>query len=129
MRALKTLLVLSVAGALMVSPATAQTLKKGTMSGTIQTKSATVPATMSGTVFTTSATGFFIVTQWCSEFTAGSLVAGSVALLRTGNAVSGNERCTSYVPGIALPQSTAVMFTNPGSSAQTVTITGVLSPN
>ena len=129
MRALKTLLVLSVAGALVVRPATAQTLKRGTLSGTIETHSATVPAGGTATVFTTSATGFFIVTQWCSEFTAGSLVAGSVALLRMGNAVAGNERCTSYVLGIALPQGTAVMFTNPGLSAQTVTITGVLSPN
>ena len=129
MRALKTLLMLSVAGALVVSPATAQTLKKGTMSGTIETHSVTVPGSGSATVFTTPATGFFIATQWCSDFTAGSLVAGSVVLLRMGNAVSGNERCTSYVPGIALPQGTNVVFANLGTSPQTVTITGVLSPN
>jgi hypothetical protein len=75
MRVVKALLMLSVAGAFVARPAGAQSFKKGALSAIMQTESAIVPASSSGTVFTTPASGFFIVTQLCSDFTASTLVA------------------------------------------------------
>jgi hypothetical protein len=129
MRASAMLRTAAVAVVLLATSAAAQRLTKGVLSGTVQSHGVTVLATSTGTVFTTPATGFIIVTQWCSDFTAGTLAAGTLELPRTGNAAAGNERCTSYVPGVVLPPSTAVTFMNPGSSSQAVTVTGVLSSN
>ena len=131
MRAMKLILVLPFVVALSVTSARAQSFKKGNLSGVIQSFSATVAAGGSATVMTTPASGFFIMTQWCSDFSSGTLSASGLgALPRDGSGTpSGtvSERCTSYSPGIALPASSTVSYANPGVSPQTIAITGVLS--
>ena len=115
--------VLSVA-ALMSAPSLAQSVKKGTLSGTIVTQGATIPADSSMAVFTAPAEGegVFVVTQVCSSAQAVSISGSAIGPL----AVPGGA-CQSFTPGLALLPSEVLTCTTTSGSPQECMVTGLFS--
>jgi len=109
------------------SPASAQTVSKGQLSGTVKGGSAVLPPSGSAGVYTTPASteGFFILTQACSAN------GGCIAL--NGSTVgriplAGGDTCMTFSPGIALPAAEILTATESCSQPNYyVTVTGVLS--
>ena len=65
---------------LLCSTAQAQTVGKSTLSGSIISGGATALANSTATILTTSATGFFILTQACGDFSQTQVTFGTVRL-------------------------------------------------
>ena len=114
---------LSVA-ALVSAPVLAQSVKKGTLSGTIVTHGVTIPAGGSMTVVTAPADGegVFVVTQVCSSAQSVSLSGSVIGPL----AVPGGA-CQSFTPGLALLPSEVLTCTNPSGGSQECMVTGLYS--
>jgi hypothetical protein len=110
--------------ALMGAPALAQSVKKGTLSGTIATQGVTIPADSSTAVLTAPADGdgVFVVTQICSSAQSVSLSGSAMGPL----AVAGGA-CQSFTPGLALLPSEALTCANSSGSPQECMVTGLLS--
>ena len=115
--------VLSVA-VLMSAPAKAQSVKKGTLSGTVATQGVTVPADSSAAVFTAPADGegFFIVTQVCSSAQSVTLSGSAMGPVAVAGGI-----CESFHPGLALQPSEVLTCTNTSGSSQECMVTGLLS--
>ena len=109
----------------------AQKLTKGTLSGTVVTATATAPNQGAQvTVFTTPGTGQFVLTQLCvfrgqNEDTLSGGTLGGIARSLGDN----SGLCTTYTPGLAIPQNEDLNFQDTRNDAEDsiVTITGVLS--
>ncbi len=104
----------------------AQTVKKGTLTGKILTRSVNVPDLGSAAVFTTDveAKGAFwlILTQVCVEDEGDLTFDGNTM----GQIVLDNE-CTTFEPGLAIPRGETLTFTETGNQgAQGAMITGIL---
>jgi hypothetical protein len=111
-----------------VNDAGAQSMKKGTLSGTVMSGYVTLAATSSAMVFTTPASGFFILTQACPTFGMGQarLVGNTVGDLPTP--VPSVSNCVEFVPGLALPANEVLTCHNlTGSGGIPCAVTGVLS--
>ena len=112
--------------ALSGSVAEAQTIKKGTISGVILTRSVNVPQNASTDVFTTDADVkgalWLILTQVCvedaDELTLGGNTMGQIVL---------DDQCTTFEPGLAIPRGETLTFTETANQgAQGAMITGIL---
>ena len=104
----------------------AQTIKKGTISGVILTRSVNVPDLASADVFTTDAAVkgalWLILTQVCVEDEGDLTFDGS----SMGQIVLDNQ-CTTFEPGLAIPRGETLTFTETaGNGAQGAMITGIL---
>ena len=121
----------------LASPASAQKVSKGGVSGKLQTYRAIVgPAPTSPVTLLTTPTkkgGFFILTQACANNENGFILdSGTPALTivsaSTGAPFRGNGRCVTYSPGLAIPPSTAITCNNQDTENGTsCSVTGVLS--
>lgn len=117
--------VLLLAAALQSNPAEGQEVRRSAVSGTLMSASATIPQMGQAVVFTTPGEGYFILTQFCSPIAGG---AGLNPLRgNTFGTIVSMGFCTSYVPGIALPQGEELICTNTAPFAAPCMITGVLS--
>jgi hypothetical protein len=106
------------------TPAMAQVIKKGTLSGKIVSAAVEVAPTTAATVYTTPATGFFILTQVCVQDRSEMAVRGATL----GPLVT-DDRCTTYTPGVALPRNEVITCANNDATPTgACSITGVLSP-
>jgi hypothetical protein len=121
----------------LAGPALGQTVKKGTLSGTVVSASATAPS--GGTqadLLTTPATGSFLLTQLClvgapgfnnveNGHVAGSTLGRIAQVYTDGNLGS----CSTWEPGLAIPAGETLRCVQTGASAGPLacTITGVQS--
>lgn len=99
----------------------------GSLSGEIVSASATMA--LSGpavTVLTTPSTGSFILTQFC-QIPGTAVLSGSSFGTIVGSGGGSEATCTSYSPGLALPQDEELVAYANGQAGH-VTITGVLQP-
>ncbi len=104
----------------------AQTVKKGTLTGKILTRSVNVPDSASADVFTTDADVkgalWLILTQVCVEDEGELTLDGNTM----GQIVLDNQ-CTTFEPGLAIPRGETLTFTETaGNGAQGAMITGIL---
>lgn len=124
------IIVLQLAVVFFSRDAEAQTVTKSTLSGTLMSASATLTAPGPVTVFTTPEAGFFVLTQFCSNVGSGLTFRGSTfgIIFSVPGAAGPLPPCTTYEPGIALPQAEtltcSVDFAFPGMFCM---ISGVLS--
>ena len=112
------------------SPARAQKLAKGGLSGVVTSTSTAIPANGSATLFSTppDGEGFFVLTQVCSREPFCVELNGSTF----GRIPTGSDGCTTYDPGIALPPGEILTATHRPTAisctiAPPVMITGVLT--
>jgi hypothetical protein len=120
------IIVLQLAVVFFSGDAEAQTVTKSTLSGTLMSASATLTAPGPVAVFTTPEAGFFVLTEFCSNVGMGLTFSGSTFGIIV--IAAGSSPCTTYVPGIALPQAETLTcsgaFPFPGAACM---ISGVLS--
>ena len=112
--------------ALTSATAQAQTLKGG-LAGVIVTKTATAPADASVDAYTTplgtkADPGFFVLMQVCVDNEGKITLSGS-----TMGEIPLSDDCTSFSPGLALPQGEVLTFTDFSSNLHPVVLTGVVS--
>jgi len=125
------------AAVLVAALASAQTVKKGTLSGTVVSATATNPS--GGSVvnlLTTPASGSFLITQVCFRGTNGSnngdnlYIEGS-SIGRVANAYESgaDASCSTWNPGFALPPGETLSCGQEGASADPgyCTLTGIQS--
>lgn len=115
------------AAALFGTTAEAQTIAKGTISGVILTKSVDVPSGGAADVYTTDAAGIkgslrLIITQVCvsedeQDLTLDGNTMGQIPL---------SNQCTTFEPGLAIPQGETLTFTDTNTTNQAAMITGIL---
>jgi len=107
----------------------AQQLRRGTLSGTIVSRSAGVPGNGSVTVYTTPASGagFLILTQlWNSDPNCVTVRGETFGVIAQP---SMSEQPSRFEPGIALPANEKLICQEScGLQATYCAITGVLSP-
>ena len=99
-------------------PVHAQQLRRGTLSGTIVSRSVDVVPGGPITIFTTPSDSFFVLTEVCTD--AQGLRVSATGF---GKIPTPNQACNEF-PGIALPQKSTITVQGSGGS---VTITGVLT--
>ena len=124
MRVIAVVFAVLLTGVALTTPAQAQQLKKGTLTGEILSKTWPIQANSSATMFTTPTKGFFVLTQLCVENKNNVTVRGATVGLLL---FPGDEKCTTYNPGIAFPQNEAITCVNDGASASSCLITGVIT--
>jgi hypothetical protein len=118
------LLALGVA-VLLGSSATAQTLKGGGLSGTVFTVTASAPGNSSVDAYTAPSgikpeQGGFLVTQICVDDKKDMELTGN-----TMGEIPLADDCTVFSPGLALPPSEVLTFTDSSGSAHPIVITGI----
>ncbi len=105
---------------LAATSADAQQLKRGELTGTVVSASATAPPLSSVSLLTAPASGHFIVTQVCG----GPIEGSTIGTLSFGGG------CTEFVPGFALPANEELEIRNEGASFDiNGLVTGVESKN
>ncbi len=108
--------------ALASATAIAQTVKNGELSGTIISKSVTIPAASSANVYTTPAAGFFVLTQICSS-TNNIVLTGTTM----GEIHRNQTDCQSFTPGIVMPAGETLSCYNQYGNPFSCVITGILT--
>ena len=105
----------------------AQTIKKGTISGVVLTRSVDIPNNGSAAVFTTDAAVkgalWLILTQACvsddeKDVTLIGNTMGQIPL---------PDQCTTFEPGLAIPRGETLTFSDINVNPQAGMITGILS--
>lgn len=122
---LAALLALALAPAPLAAPAGAQQLKKGQVSGTILSFSATGPPAAFTSIATLPATGRFVLMQICANDGPATVAGDTVGTIYVSN--GNGDGCTRFHPGIALPPGEDMGFTNGAAVGVTVVLNGVLS--
>jgi len=122
MRVIAVVFAVLLTGVALTTPAQAQQLKKGTLTGEILSKTWPIQANSSATMFTTPTKGFFVLTQLCVENKNNVTVRAA-----SGGLLPGDEKCTTYNPGFAFPQNEAITCVNDGAGASSCLITGVIT--
>ena len=121
MRTIVAIATMLVGGVLLSTPAQAQQMKKGTLTGKVVSAAVELPANSSATVFTTPTKGFFVLTQVCVDKKDANVRGATVG------PVFNDDKCTTYTPGIAFPQSEVITCVNNGGDPAGCCITGVIS--
>ncbi len=105
--------------------ARAQSIINSTLSGTVTSASATLTEVGSVPVFTTPGAGFFILTQFCVGSNVPTFRGNTFGIIPFGGGVG----CTTYTPGIAIPQGEVLSCTQdfPFGLPAPCMVTGVLS--
>jgi hypothetical protein len=102
----------------------AQLVKNGGLSGKVITVTADVVSQTPVPLFATPATGFLVITQFCS-------VDGDPLNLRGRDfglivKIVGADRCAQFTPGIVIPQN-ELLFCDPETTSSRCMLIGILS--
>ena len=109
-----------------LTSAVAQQVKNGTISGTLLSAGATVPANSAALVFTAPATGHFILTTFCGDATQLTLRGHTVGFIAS-LALNAGASCQPLTPGFAIPQGEILSCISSIGFPSDCSISGVLS--
>lgn len=132
---LTTLFMIAAALSVYATPSAAQTIRNGGLTGVMVTRAAKVSPATAVTFLTVPANQYFILTQACYSFGAGTNMRLNGVGGEHGNqggassepqVTLDNTDCKQFTPGLVYQPGDAVVFRNNGASLQRAYINGVL---